>query len=77
MCREFMIPSTYLEKVEGNGSLWKKSVPQVHGKFMVGGTEAHNEMVLESLDRAFGSVALVISWRHQLKHNVLFFQEKN
>ena len=58
-----MIPSTYLEKVEGNGSLWKKSVPQVHGKFMVGGTEAHNEMVLEDLDCTFSGFVLVISGR--------------
>lgn len=47
----------------------------MHGEVCWSGAEAGDEMILEGLDCAFGSIAAVSVWRYQLICNVVLGEE--
>jgi hypothetical protein len=48
-----------------------KATPEIHGKQLVGATEASNEVILEGSDRSFGGIAAVRVRRYKLEFNVI------
>jgi hypothetical protein len=59
------------EKIEGNEGLWEESVPKMKGEIRVCGTEASNEVVLESAYGPFGGITTVQMGGCELKVDLL------
>ena len=69
--RELGVHSRCAKEIKSDAALWNEFIPEADWEVGVGAAEAGNQMVFEGSDAAFGGVASMCVWGHQLKVDAL------
>ena len=72
--RETRVKPRRPQQVESDHGLRDQSIPKVHREVRIARRQSCNQVRLERLDRAFGSVRSVQVWGHQCERNALLLK---